>query len=195
MILVYGPAIGPMKLIEPMLAPDQTGKGRVRPPPSQDLEPARCRAAPPAAHPLAGTGTRCRPPTVVLAYERLAAEGYVRGRTGSGTYVSTDLPDQAPAPPPRRPCRRALSARGAGCSGSGGGTRAIRAGHAAGRRPAGPRSVPRQGLGALRARVLKPLRASYPAIRRRKACWCCANRLPHIWPRRAGWSPTRAASS
>ena len=36
--------------------------------------------------------------TVVLAYERLAAEGYVRGRTGSGTYVATDLPDQAPAP-------------------------------------------------------------------------------------------------
>jgi GntR family transcriptional regulator / MocR family aminotransferase len=35
--------------------------------------------------------------TVVLAYERLAAEGYVRGRTGSGTYVATDLPDQAPA--------------------------------------------------------------------------------------------------
>src|SRR3984885_15609621 len=34
--------------------------------------------------------------TVVLAYERLAAEGYVRGRTGSGTYVATDLPDQAP---------------------------------------------------------------------------------------------------
>src|SRR3978361_906578 len=36
--------------------------------------------------------------TVVLAYERLAAEGYVRGRTGSGTYITTDLPDQAPAP-------------------------------------------------------------------------------------------------
>lgn len=35
--------------------------------------------------------------TVVLAYERLAAEGYVRGRTGSGTYVATDLPDQVPA--------------------------------------------------------------------------------------------------
>jgi GntR family transcriptional regulator / MocR family aminotransferase len=36
--------------------------------------------------------------TVVLAYERLAAEGYVRARTGSGTYVATDLPDAAPAP-------------------------------------------------------------------------------------------------
>lgn len=36
--------------------------------------------------------------TVVLAYERLAAEGYVRGRTGSGTYVATDLPDQVPTP-------------------------------------------------------------------------------------------------
>ena len=35
--------------------------------------------------------------TVVLAYERLASEGYVRGRTGSGTYVAGDLPDAAPA--------------------------------------------------------------------------------------------------
>jgi GntR family transcriptional regulator / MocR family aminotransferase len=52
--------------------------------------------------------------TVVLAYERLAAEGYVRGRTGSGTYVATDLPDQAPAPaaPPAH-AAVALSARGA----------------------------------------------------------------------------------
>jgi GntR family transcriptional regulator/MocR family aminotransferase len=38
--------------------------------------------------------------TVVLAYERLAAEGYVRARMGSGTYVATDLPDAAPAPGP-----------------------------------------------------------------------------------------------
>jgi GntR family transcriptional regulator / MocR family aminotransferase len=52
--------------------------------------------------------------TVVLAYERLAAEGYVRGRTGSGTYVATDLPDQAPAPAAPPPlAAAALSARGA----------------------------------------------------------------------------------
>ena len=52
--------------------------------------------------------------TVVLAYERLAAEGYVRGRTGSGTYVATDLPDQAPAPASTPPVAAvALSARGA----------------------------------------------------------------------------------
>ncbi|MDB5404115.1 MAG: GntR family transcriptional regulator / MocR family aminotransferase [Acetobacteraceae bacterium] len=52
--------------------------------------------------------------TVVLAYERLAAEGYVRGRTGSGTYVATDLPDQAPAPAATpRVAAVALSARGA----------------------------------------------------------------------------------
>jgi GntR family transcriptional regulator/MocR family aminotransferase len=31
--------------------------------------------------------------TVVLAYEQLAAEGYVRGKGGSGTYVSAQLPD------------------------------------------------------------------------------------------------------
>ena len=30
--------------------------------------------------------------TVVLAYERLGAEGYVRARTGSGTFVAADLP-------------------------------------------------------------------------------------------------------
>ena len=36
--------------------------------------------------------------TVVLAYERLAAEGYVRGRVGSGTFVAEDLPDAAPPP-------------------------------------------------------------------------------------------------
>jgi GntR family transcriptional regulator / MocR family aminotransferase len=52
--------------------------------------------------------------TVVLAYERLAAEGYVRGRTGSGTYVATDLPDQAPAPASTPLVSAvALSARGA----------------------------------------------------------------------------------
>ena len=34
--------------------------------------------------------------TVVLAYERLAAEGYVRARIGSGTFVASDLPDAAP---------------------------------------------------------------------------------------------------
>jgi GntR family transcriptional regulator/MocR family aminotransferase len=52
--------------------------------------------------------------TVVLAYERLAAEGYVRGRTGSGTYVATDLPDQAPvAAETPRGAAVALSNRGA----------------------------------------------------------------------------------
>ncbi|HEX4366032.1 MAG TPA: PLP-dependent aminotransferase family protein [Rhodopila sp.] len=52
--------------------------------------------------------------TVVLAYERLAAEGYVRGRTGSGTYVATDLPDQAPVPAATSSLAAvSLSARGA----------------------------------------------------------------------------------
>jgi GntR family transcriptional regulator/MocR family aminotransferase len=51
--------------------------------------------------------------TVVLAYERLAAEGYVRGRIGSGTYIATDLPDQAPALAATPPVAAvALSARG-----------------------------------------------------------------------------------
>ncbi len=38
--------------------------------------------------------------TVVLAYERLAAEGYVRARHGSGTFVAADLPDAAPPAAP-----------------------------------------------------------------------------------------------
>ena len=51
--------------------------------------------------------------TVVLAYERLAAEGYVRARTGSGTYVAPDLPDAAPAPAaPPATAASVLSRRG-----------------------------------------------------------------------------------
>ena len=51
--------------------------------------------------------------TVVLAYERLAAEGYVRARTGSGTYVAPDLPDAAPAPAvPPPTAANSLSRRG-----------------------------------------------------------------------------------
>ena len=52
--------------------------------------------------------------TIVLAYERLAAEGYVRARAGSGTYVTTDLPDASPAPASLPPnAAIALSRRGA----------------------------------------------------------------------------------
>lgn len=51
--------------------------------------------------------------TVVLAYERLAAEGYVRGRIGSGTYVAAELPDQVPLPAePPRVAAASLSQRG-----------------------------------------------------------------------------------
>lgn len=51
--------------------------------------------------------------TVVLAYERLASEGYVRARTGSGTFVAPDLPDAAPDPAPPPPtAASSLSARG-----------------------------------------------------------------------------------
>jgi GntR family transcriptional regulator/MocR family aminotransferase len=32
--------------------------------------------------------------TVVAAFEQLKSEGYVEGRTGSGTYVSKVLPEQ-----------------------------------------------------------------------------------------------------
>jgi GntR family transcriptional regulator/MocR family aminotransferase len=51
--------------------------------------------------------------TVVIAYERLAAEGYVRARVGSGTFVATDLPDAAPPLASVPPCTvSALSERG-----------------------------------------------------------------------------------
>lgn len=51
--------------------------------------------------------------TVVLAYERLAAEGYVHARTGSGTYVTADLPDARPDPAHPAPAAAArLSRRG-----------------------------------------------------------------------------------
>lgn len=33
-------------------------------------------------------------PTVVIAFEQLQSEGYVKSKTGSGTYVSQTLPDQ-----------------------------------------------------------------------------------------------------
>lgn len=58
--------------------------------------------------------------TVVAAFEQLAAEGYVEGTVGSGTYVSAVLPEQllqAPrarrgAPAAARPPRRRLSSFG-----------------------------------------------------------------------------------
>src|SRR5262249_47365049 len=47
-----------------------------------------------------------RPPwrrTTLLAYEQLAAEGYLAARHGSGTYVAQELPDDLPRQaPPRR---------------------------------------------------------------------------------------------
>ena len=54
--------------------------------------------------------------TVVLAFEHLAAEGYLETRTGAGTFVTASLPDPAPTapPPPRRKLerRQTVSARG-----------------------------------------------------------------------------------
>jgi GntR family transcriptional regulator/MocR family aminotransferase len=56
--------------------------------------------------------------TIVTAIEQLAAEGYLSGRHGSGTFVAPAIPDQAfraprprPTVPPRRPAR-GLSRRG-----------------------------------------------------------------------------------
>lgn len=57
--------------------------------------------------------------TVVATYDQLLAEGYLVGRTGSGTYVSSDLPDQRPAEAERSP------AEGADDPGAGGFAAAI----------------------------------------------------------------------
>src|ERR1700721_3928049 len=82
-----------------MLAPDQTRQqavfDRLRQGILAGSLPAGSRLPPTRA--LAGELGVARQ-TVVLAYERLASEGYVRARTGSGTYVAPDLPDAAPAP-------------------------------------------------------------------------------------------------
>lgn len=44
--------------------------------------------------------------TTLLAYEQLAAEGYLSARRGSGTFVARELPDDlAPQPSPRRAAR------------------------------------------------------------------------------------------
>src|SRR5260370_39331946 len=55
--------------------------------------------------------------SVVAAYEQLLAEGYAFGRTGSGTYVSADLPEAGGAGPPRpHPARVARRPAGPGTS-------------------------------------------------------------------------------
>lgn len=53
-------------------------------------------------------------PTVLAAYERLAAEGYLGGEVGRGTFVSRDLPGGSAAKPGPRPSAllRPISARG-----------------------------------------------------------------------------------
>jgi len=48
---------------------------------------------------------------VVSAYEQLLAEGYVTGRVGSGSYVSSDLPEALEGRNPRRAKRSAAAGR------------------------------------------------------------------------------------
>jgi GntR family transcriptional regulator/MocR family aminotransferase len=98
-----------------MLAPDQTRQHSVFERLRQGILTGSLQAGArlPPTRALAGELGVARQ-TVVLAYERLAAEGYVRARTGSGTFVSRDLPDAAPAPvSPPQTAASALSARGA----------------------------------------------------------------------------------
>jgi GntR family transcriptional regulator / MocR family aminotransferase len=152
-----------------MLSPDQTRQHsvfeRLRQgilagtlPPGSRLPPTRA---------LAGELGVARQ-TIVLAYERLSSEGYVRTRIGSGTYVSSDLPDSAPSPsPPPRTAASALSERGrrlaavpAVAAQRDAGTGMLLAGGL----PA-PDLFPAQAWARCAARVLKPLTgelASYP---------------------------------
>ena len=182
-----------------MLAPDQTRQqavfDRLRQGIMAGSLPAGSRLPPTRA--LASELGVARQ-TVVLAYERLAAEGYVRARTGSGTYVAPDLPDAGPCPglDAARSPPVALSARGARLAAvpATATTREPAFRHAAGRRPAGARPVSVKAWARCTARVLKPLPAEWPAIRHRRACRYCVSRSPRIWPRRAAWSPTPAAS-
>ena len=106
--------------------------------------------------------------TVVLAYERLGAEGYVRARTGSGTFVAADLPDAAPSPaPPPQTAAQALSARGASLAAIPASAAARDAGLGllfAGGLPA-PDLFPAAAWARCAARVMQPLAgelASYP---------------------------------
>ncbi len=106
--------------------------------------------------------------TVVLAYERLGAEGYVRARTGSGTFVAADLPDAAPSPaPPPQTAAQALSARGARLAAIPASAAARDAGLGllfAGGLPA-PDLFPAAAWARCAARVMQPLAgelASYP---------------------------------
>lgn len=50
---------------------------------------------------------------VVAAYEQLLAEGYATGKTGSGSYVSTDLPEPVEGRSPAHAKRSAARARSA----------------------------------------------------------------------------------
>ncbi|MDR3539318.1 MAG: PLP-dependent aminotransferase family protein [Acetobacteraceae bacterium] len=152
-----------------MLAPDQTRQQavfeRLRQGILAGTLPSGARLPPTRA--LAGELGVARQ-TVVLAYERLAAEGYVRARTGSGTYVASDLPDAAPNPgSPPSTAASALSARGARLA-SVPATAAPRDSGLglllAGGLPA-PDLFPAQAWARCAARVLKPLTgelASYP---------------------------------
>jgi GntR family transcriptional regulator / MocR family aminotransferase len=60
----------------------------------------------------------CSRNTVLGAFEQLAAEGYLEGRIGSGTYVADVLPedvsqpDDSLRPPQKKECALALSRRG-----------------------------------------------------------------------------------
>src|ERR1700761_4630378 len=47
---------------------------------------------------------------VVSAYEQLLAEGYATGKIGSGSYVSSDLPEPVEGRRPKRSARRATAA-------------------------------------------------------------------------------------
>jgi GntR family transcriptional regulator/MocR family aminotransferase len=50
--------------------------------------------------------------TVLTAFEQLAAEGYLEGQVGAGTFVARSLPDDVKAPQPQDPARAPRRRRG-----------------------------------------------------------------------------------
>jgi GntR family transcriptional regulator/MocR family aminotransferase len=74
---------------------------------SQDLGPG---AKLPSTRQLA-TQLKISRSAVVSAYEQLLAEGYASGKVGSGSYVSSDLPEPVEGRSPRRGKRPAAPAR------------------------------------------------------------------------------------
>ena len=127
--------------------------------------------------------------TVVLAYERLAAEGYVRARMGSGTYVATDLPDAVPSPGRAATgVAQVLSKRGAAIAATPINALAPSMAEVTLLAPGVPANdmFPTAPGRVRRRGCFEPCRRTTWGIPIPRGCRNCGSRLPPIWPPRAG---------